>query len=90
MLAMPLMQLSPRFDSLGTGPGGNITDGAAAFGVTDGWIDLDISDDGAYIYQLFGLSGAVGVYAVDNGNLTLVEVVSGNLPDNNTQGIVSF
>jgi len=84
------IELINEVAAVGTGPGGNITDGAAAFGVTDGWIDLDISDDGAYIYQLFGLSGAVGVYAVDNGNLTLVEVVSGNLPDNNTQGIVSF
>ena len=84
------IELIQEVAAVGTGPGGNITDGAAAFGVTDGWIDLDISDDGAYIYQLFGLSGAVGVYAVDNGNLTLVEVVSGNLPDNNTQGIVSF
>ena len=61
-----------------------------AFSNTDGWIDLDITDDGDYLYQLFGLSGAVGVYSVDAGNLTLVEVVSGNLPEDNTQGIVSF
>ena len=67
----------------GIGPG-TVTDGALAFSNTDGWIDLDITDDGAFIYQLFGLSGAVGVYAVDNGNLSLVEVVSGNLPDQNT------
>ena len=73
----------------GTGPGTE-TDGAMAFGNTDGWIDLDITDDGDYLYQLFGLSGAVGVYSVDNGNLTLVEVVSGNLPEADTQGIVSF
>lgn len=65
-------------------------DPAVAFGTTDGWIDLDISDDGNYIYQLFGLSGAVGVYAVDGGNLTLVETVTGDLPEQNTQGIVSF
>jgi len=73
----------------GTGPG-TITDGGLAFSNTDGWIDLDITDDGEFLYQLFGLSGAVGVYAVNDGNLSLVEVVSGNLPDENTQGIVSF
>lgn len=65
-------------------------DPAVAFATTDGWIDLDISDDGNYIYQLFGLAGAVGVYAVDGGNLTLVETVTGDLPAQNTQGIVSF
>ena len=71
-------------------PGGTITDGGLAFSQTDGWIDLDITDDGDYLYQLFGLSGAVGVFAVEDGNLSLVEVVSGNLPEENTQGIVSF
>ncbi len=71
-------------------PGGTITDGALAFANTDGWIDLDITDNGDYLYQLYGLSGAVGVYSVDNGNLELVEVVSGDLPDENTQGIVAF
>ncbi len=65
-------------------------DPAVAFATTDGWIDLDISDDGAYLYQLFGLAGEVGVYAVDGGNLTLVQTVSGDLPAQNTQGIVSF
>ena len=65
-------------------------DPAVAFATTDGWIDLDISDDGNFIYQLFGLSGAVGVYAVDGGNLTLVETVAGDLPTRDTQGIVSF
>ena len=74
----------------GTGAGSNVTDGATAFQTTDGWIDLDITDDGDYLYQLYGLSGAVGVYAVDSGNLTLVEVVSGDLPEQDTQGIVSF
>ena len=84
------IELVNEVSASGVGAGGNVTDGGAAFAVTDGWIDLDITDDGNYLYQLFGLSGAVGVYAVDNGNLTLVEVVSGNLPEENTQGIVSF
>jgi len=65
-------------------------DPATAFATTDGWIDLDISDDGNFIYQLFGLSGRVGIYSVDEGSLTLVEVVSDNLPEENTQGIVAF
>jgi len=50
----------------------------------------DITDDGAFLYQLYGLSGVVGVCAVDGGNLTLVQEVSGNLPEVDTQGIVSF
>ncbi len=66
-------------------------DPATAFATTDGWIDLDISDDGEYIYQLFGLSGAVGVYRVGTGgSLELVEIVSGDLPEENTQGIIAF
>ncbi len=68
--------------------------GAAAqaddpFGTTDGWIDLDSSADGRYVYQLFGLSGVIGVYAVDGTGLTLIQEVS-NLPEANTQGIVAF
>ena len=65
-------------------------DPAVAFTTTDGWIDLDITADGEYLYQLFGLAGAVGVYAVDGGNLTLLQTVSGDLPAQNTQGLVSF
>ncbi len=83
------VELIQEVAASGVGPG-TITDPAIGFGATDGWIDLDMSDDGQFLYQLFGLSGAVGVYAVDGGNLTLVEVVSGNLPEENTQGIVSF
>ena len=83
------IELVSEVAASGVGPG-TVTDGALAFSNTDGWIDLDITDDGDYLYQLFGLSGAVGVYSVDAGNLTLVEVVSGNLPEDNTQGIVSF
>ncbi len=66
------------------------TDPTTAFDTTDGFIDLDITDDGDYLYQLYGLSGVIGVFAVDEGNLTLVQEVSGDLPDRDTQGIVSF
>lgn len=82
------VELVDEVAAFGTQP--TSPDPAVAFDTTDGWIDLDISDDGNYIYQLFGLSGAVGVYAVDGGALTLVETVSGDLPEENTQGIVAF
>ncbi|MEO0420875.1 MAG: hypothetical protein AAF184_00960 [Pseudomonadota bacterium] len=59
------------------------------FGTTDGWIDLDSSADGRYVYQLYGLSGVIGVYAVDGTGLTLIQEVD-NLPEVNTQGIVAF
>jgi len=60
------------------------------FGTTDGWVDLWISDDGEYLYQLFGLSGTIGVYKVgENGALDLVQTVT-DLPEANTQGIVAF
>ncbi len=59
------------------------------FGTTDGWIDMWISADGRFIYQLFGLDGTIGVYAVNGSNLTFVQSVS-DLPEINTQGIVAF
>jgi hypothetical protein len=59
----------------------------------DGFVDLAISGDGRYIYQLVGLKGRVDVYEVD----TLVayniarrqEASTGLLPMDNLQGIVS-
>jgi|GEM_PF-863683 len=65
-------------------------DPATAFSQTDGWIDLDISDDGRFLYQLYGLDGTVGVFAVDGSSLTLIDEVSGDLPEADTQGIVAF
>lgn len=59
------------------------------FGTTDGFIDLWLSEDGKYLYQLFGLDGTVGVYGVTPNGLSLIQEVS-NLPDQNTQGIVAF
>ncbi|MEM9383683.1 MAG: hypothetical protein AAGA68_01370 [Pseudomonadota bacterium] len=59
------------------------------FGTTDGWIDLDSSTDGRYVYQLYGLSGVIGVYSVEGTGLTLIQEVD-NLPEVNTQGIVAF
>lgn len=70
-----------------TGDGPQIGD---PFGTTDGWIDLWASADGQFIYQLYGLDGTIGVFSVSGSSLTLVEEVSGTLPDVNTQGIVAF
>ena len=72
----------------GTGATGNTTDPAAAFGTTEGWIDLWISDDGQFLYQCYGLSGEVGVYEINGAELTLLQEIGG-LPQNNVQGIVS-
>ena len=74
----------------GVGATGNTTDPQAAFGTTQGWIDLWISDDGNYLYQLHGLGGTIGVYQVNDTELTLVEETAGDLPLNNVQGIVAF
>ena len=67
------------------------TTGPDVFGTTDGFIDLDVSDDGDFLYQLEGLSGNIGVYSVDinDASLTLLQEVTGFLPYIDTQGIVS-
>lgn len=60
------------------------------FGTSDGWIDLWASDDGNYVYQLFGLDGTIGVFEVgEDSGLNLIQEVS-DLPVENTQGIVAF
>ena len=59
------------------------------FGTTEGWIDMWISEDGRFLYQLFGLAGTVGVYAINGADLTFIQSVS-DLPVINTQGIVAF
>ena len=65
-----------------------------AFRESDGFIDLDLSDDGRYMYQLFGLTGSIGVYEVDGSILSEVQiydgVATGNLPSFDTQGIVAL
>ncbi len=63
------------------------------FGTTDGWIDLWVSDNGKYLYQLYGLSGTIGIFKVaDDGNGTGLEFIDAvtDLPEINTQGIVAF
>jgi len=54
------------------------TTGPVVFGTTDGFIDLDVTDDGEYLYQLQGLSGAISAYEINADNsLSLVQVASG-------------
>ena len=65
--------------------------GPEVFGATDGFIDLDVSPDGDYLYQLEGLSGNIGVYALDGeGGLTHIQELTGALPEIDTQGIVTI
>ena len=65
--------------------------GAEGFGITDGFIDLDVSPDGSQLYQLAGLSGSVYVYDVAaDGTLSLSQVLEGALPEIDTQGLVSI
>lgn len=55
----------------------------------DGFIDLALSSDGKYLYQLLGLEGTVNVYIVGaDGGLSLLQQVTGLLPEINIQGIV--
>ncbi len=74
----------------GRGATGNTTDPASAFSTTQGWIDLWISDDGRHLYQLHGFGSTIGVYEINGSNLNHIEDVSGDLPQNNVQGIVAM
>lgn len=64
-----------------------------AFATSDGWIDMWRSDDGKYLYQLFGLTGEIGVFKIGDESstsaLTEIQRVQ-DLPEINTQGIVAF
>ena len=83
------IELINQVAAQGTGATGNTTDGASAFATTEGWIDLWISDDGRYLYQAYGLEGTIGVFEINGTELTLVQEITGDLPENNIQGIVS-
>ncbi len=61
-----------------------------AFAQTEGFIDMFTSADGQYLYQLYGLTGKIGIYQIDGSSLTLVgEVTDEDLPMLNMQGIVA-
>ena len=67
------------------------TTGPEVFGTTDGFIDLDVTDDGEYLYQLEGLSGAISAYAInEDSSLSLVQDLTGFLPEVDTQGLVTY
>ncbi|MEK6151827.1 hypothetical protein WIW50_01125 [Flavobacteriaceae bacterium 3-367] len=83
------VQLLDQTAALGTGTGG-ADNGPDAFANTEGWIDMWITDDGEYLYQLFGLDGTIGIYRISGQSLEFVGEESGNLPDTNTQGIVAI
>ena len=52
---------------------------------------MDVTDDGEYLYQLAGLSGAINAYAInDDSSLSLVQNLTGFLPDVDTQGLVTY
>ena len=74
----------------GVGNGAVSPNPQIAFGETEAWIDLWISDDGKYLYQLFGKTGTIGVFRVNGAQLEYIESVSGVLPEDNVQGIVAL
>ncbi len=85
-----VIELVDQIAAAGIGATGNTTDPGAAFSTTEGWIDMWISDDGNFLYQLHGFGGTIGVYRVVGENLEFIQNVSGNLPENNVQGIVAI
>ena len=84
-----VVELINQTAAQGTGVG-NATTGPEGFAVTEGWIDMWITDDGQFLYQLYGLDGTIGVYRINGDSLELLSEESGNLPENNTQGIVAI
>ena len=84
-----VVELIDQTAAQGQGTGG-ADNGPDAFARTEGWIDMWISDDGEYLYQLYGLDGTIGIYRINGQALEFVGEVSGNLPDTNTQGIVAI
>ena len=64
--------------------------GATPLASADGLIDIAISSDGRYVYQLLGLRGSINVYSVGaNAALSPLQRASGILPLTNLAGLVS-
>jgi len=56
----------------------------------DGFIDIAVSSDGAFVYQLLGVEGTINVYRVGaNSSLSLIQEATALLPETNIQGLVS-
>jgi 6-phosphogluconolactonase (cycloisomerase 2 family) len=64
--------------------------GPTPLATADGFVDITVSGDGQFVYQLLGLRGAVTVYRVGpNGALTMTQRTTGLLPMTNLAGLVS-
>ena len=44
--------------------------------MSGGWVELQLSEDGQWLYQLFEHTGAMAVYEVDGNRLTFVELLT--------------
>jgi 6-phosphogluconolactonase (cycloisomerase 2 family) len=64
--------------------------GPTPLATADGLVDITVSSDGQFVYQLLGLRGAVTVYRVGaNGALTMTQRTTGLLPMTGLAGLVS-
>ena len=88
-----------RLDPSGTA---SLIDGRAAAGAAaepgapnplanaDGFVDVAVSGDGRFIYQLLVLRGTINVYGVGSGgSLNRLQQATGLLPRTNIQGLVT-
>ncbi len=56
----------------------------------DGFIDIALSSDGAFLFQLLGVEGTINVYRMGaNSSLSLIQEAKALLPETNIQGLVS-
>lgn len=64
--------------------------GPSPLAFADGFIDIAVSGDGAFVYQLLGVEGTINVYRVGaNSSLSLIQEAKALLPETNIQGLVS-
>jgi len=64
--------------------------GPTPLATADGLVDITVSSDGRYDYQLLGLRGTINVYSVGaSGALSRLQQATGVLPMNNLAGLVS-
>lgn len=64
--------------------------GPTPLATADGWVDIAVSSDGRYVYQMFGLRGTIRVFSVGaSAALTMVQNATGILPMTNLAGLVS-
>ena len=89
--SLEIIEATAAAGTSGFAENGVAQDGPTTFGQTDGFIDLDVSPDGDYLYQLEGLSGSIGVYELDGvGGLVQIQELTGELPEIDTQGLVAI